>query len=649
MQKQTLLGIDTGGTFTDFVLLDRSTMSWRVHKVLSTPEAPQLAILRGIEELGLTLEVRRGEVDIVHGTTVATNAALEGKGARTAYITNQGLGDVLRIGRQTRAELYSLAPTRPVIPVDPGLTFELSVRVDANGQVIVDPTEQDLAALVAAIAQHQPEAIAINFLFSYLNPDHEIMVEGLFADDYFVSRSSEVLPEYKEFERGATTWVNSWLGPRIEKYLSALQADLAPAAIAIMQSSGLTIAAQLAARKSVNLLLSGPAGGLSAAKFIADTVDRSALLTFDMGGTSTDVALINGEIALTNSGNIAGIPIGVPMADIHTIGAGGGSIAFIDHGGLLQVGPESAGADPGPACYGRGGNRATVTDANLVLGYLDANTQLADGLVLDLPAAEQAVADLADQLGQSLHETAKGIITIANEHMTQALRVISIQQGHDPRAFSLVCFGGAGGLHVCDLADALEMTEIIVPIHSGVLSALGMLTTQPGRELVQTFQHLITDIDDDLIQSQLEHLAAKGEGELASEGVSDVARKDSLDLRYQGQTATLNVHYSGDLGQAATDFQELHQKQFGHKLQRGVELVNCRVHLEARQTLPELPEFSGGKKHSASSPVIERRDLVVNSTATGPCLVIDEHSTVRVTERWSYRLDRYGSLQLTKT
>ncbi len=650
MQKQTLLGIDTGGTFTDFVLLDRSTMSWQVHKVLSTPEAPQLAILKGIEDLGLTSRVRNGEVDIVHGTTVATNAALEGKGARTAYITNRGMKDILIIGRQTRAELYSLAPTKPAVPVDPELTFEVSARVDATGNVISALDENELAALTAEIRQKDPEAIAINLLFSYLNSEHEIAIENMLTGNYFVSRSSDILPEYKEYERGATTWVNSWLGPRIENYLNALQADLAPAAIAIMQSSGLTIAAELAARKSVNLLLSGPAGGLSAAKYIADTMDRGRLLTFDMGGTSTDVALINGDIALTNSGRIANIPIGVPMADIHTIGAGGGSIAFIDAGGLLRVGPESAGADPGPACYGKGGKRPTVTDANLVLGYFDRNTQLADGLSLDFAAAEAAIATLSKQLQQSVKQTALGIIAIANEHMTQALRVISIQRGHDPRAFSLVCFGGAGGLHVCDLADALDMTEVIVPIHSGVLSALGMLTTQPGRELVQTTQHAIVDIDDAFVTEHLAVLAKKGTIELNSEGVNEIVRKDSLDLRYQGQTATLNLAYDGNLQNSVLAFHDAHKKQFGHQLDRGVELLNCRVHLEGTEVLPILPAFEETVQPSLSGgKILPRQSLPVGAVMQGPCLVVDDHATIRVTENWQFSLDQIGNLILTRS
>lgn len=649
MQKQTLLGIDTGGTFTDFVFLDTAQNAWRVHKVLSTPSAPQDAIIRGIEELGLTEQVKRGNVSIVHGTTVATNAALEGKGAKTAYITNLGMKDVIRIGRQTRADLYSLTPGKRSVPIDPSLLFELGTRTDANGLSLKSASESELQHLKNEVVASNPDAIAINLLFSFLDPEPEKQIEALFSEDYFVSRSSEILPEYREYERGATTWVNSWLGPRIKTYMDALRRQLENAPIAIMQSSGLTIDASLAARRAVNLLLSGPAGGLSAAKYISETIQRNQLLTFDMGGTSTDVALIDGDLTLTSEGEIAGIPIGIPMADIHTIGAGGGSIAYIDSGGLLKVGPESAGADPGPACYGQGGTKPTVTDANLVLGNLRASSQLADDLTLDLDAAENAIETLAVQLNQTVTETAKGIIAIANEHMVQALRVISIQKGHDPRQFSLVCFGGAGGLHVCDIADALDMREIIVPINSGVLSALGMLTTHPGRELSQTVQVLLNEIAEKDIQSTLDQISKQGNDELRAEGVLTSSRRNSLELRYQGQTSTLSVDYIGDSQSAAAAFELAHEKQFGHKLNRQIELLNCRVHLEAVDALPELP-LAETISDSENTPenTFRRAALPIDQKRRGPSLILDDHATVHVTQSWRFKKDQFGHLILSK-
>lgn len=656
MTKKTLLGIDTGGTFTDFVCIPLSAnqKDWRVHKVLSTPEQPQLAILKGIEDLGLTQAVKSGNVILIHGTTVATNATLEGKGVRTAYITNRGLKDVLLIGRQTRPDLYDLTPKFNRFPVDPELMLEVSARVDAKGEMISDFAAGELDALEAHIDRLQPESIAINLLFSFQNPTPEIQLEQRFAGRYFVSRSSDILPEYREYERGVTTWVNGWIGPLIRSYLSALQEALAPAPVSIMQSNGLTIAASQAAYRAVNLLLSGPAGGLAAAQYIGQRTGRTQLMTFDMGGTSTDVALIEKHFMLTNSGTIAGMPIGVPMADIHTIGAGGGSIAYIDAGGLLRVGPESAGASPGPACYGKGGEQPTVTDANLVLGRLSAARPLADGLKLDVDAAKAAIGHLARALDQSIDIVAMGIIDIANEHMSQALRVISIQQGHDPRTFTLMCFGGAGGLHLCDLAESLEMTSAIVPIHGGVLSALGMLTAQPGRELARTLQRKTTEMATEDLTSALNSLAEQGRQQLAEEGVTDITRRDSLDLRYQGQTFTLNLPFEGDLTTMATEFHRAHKRLYGHEMARPIEILNGRVHLEATQTPPELPALGLPSSEMDVSDfqgvsIFSRRALGAGDTGEGPAIVTEDHSTTFIKSGWQFTTDELGNLLLEMT
>ncbi|MGI9322435.1 MAG: hydantoinase/oxoprolinase family protein, partial [Pseudomonadales bacterium] len=435
--------------------------------------------------------VGRGLVNIIHGTTVATNATLEGKGVRTAYITNKGMKDVLSIGRQTRLELYNLAVTKKTITPEEDLLFEVDVRCAADGAVIKELDASELAALTEEVRRAEPEAIAVNLLFSFVNDEHERLIEAALAKDFFVSRSSAVLPEYREYERGVATWVNAWLGPIINDYLLALSKSLEPSQVAIMQSSGLTIAAAQAAGKAVNLLLSGPAGGLAAAQMLARLTGKSQLMTFDMGGTSTDVSLLQDGIRLSSENHIAGLPIAIPMADIHTIGAGGGSIAYVDEGGLLQVGPHSAGADPGPACYGLGGKDATVTDANLLLGRLNPDAFLRGEMALDMDAANAAVNRVAQQLGLTIQETAQGIVDIASELMAQALRVISIERGHDPRDYTLVCFGGAGGMHLCQLAETLEITEAIVPVHAGVLSALGMLATKPGREMTRTHRMLL--------------------------------------------------------------------------------------------------------------------------------------------------------------
>ena len=664
------LGIDTGGTFTDFVLREAATV--RVHKVLSTPGAPQDAILTGIKEMGLQARVAAGQVMIIHGTTVATNAALEGKGVRTAYITNKGLKDVLLIGRQTRQQLYQLTPTKPKTPFDEQLMLEVNTRLDAQGKLIEPLTVTDLDNLERQIAILQPESIAINLLFSFLDPEQELQIEARFCDAYFVSRSSLVLPEHREYERGMTTWLNAWIGPLIKSYLVSLSTALAPSNLAIMQSSGLTISAKVAADRAVNLLLSGPAGGLAAALAIGHQIRQPRLMTFDMGGTSTDVALLEGEIRLTNQGKIANYPVAVPMADIHTIGAGGGSIAFVDAGGMLQVGPASAGAHPGPACYGRGGTAPTVTDANLVLGRLRSDAFLGGRMQLDTPAAVRALQPLADQLQISVTDLALGIIRIANESMIQALRIISIQQGHDPRDFQLMSFGGAGGLHICDLADALDVREAIVPLNSGVLSALGMLAAQPGREVVKTHQGILDELDDSALTARLDALLTIAQQELKDEGIVNTQHQYHLDLRYLGQTFSIAVAYR-TIAAAIADFHAMHLRLYGHALDKAVELVNLRVHVEAvRQPfrLPPTTQTSTEKNGHSNLidgdnvcgdvfgdlvgevdpvPIYQRDMLAATCLLTGPALITEDHTTVFLKSGWRASKDELGNLKLTRS
>jgi N-methylhydantoinase A len=664
------LGIDTGGTFTDFVLREAATV--RVHKVLSTPGAPQDAILTGIKEMGLQARVAAGQVMIIHGTTVATNAALEGKGVRTAYITNKGLKDVLLIGRQTRQQLYQLTPTKPKTPFDEQLMLEVNTRLDAQGKLIEPLTVTDLDNLERQIAILQPESIAINLLFSFLDPEQELQIEARFCDAYFVSRSSLVLPEHREYERGMTTWLNAWIGPLIKSYLVSLSTALAPSNLAIMQSSGLTISAKVAADRAVNLLLSGPAGGLAAALAIGHQIRQPRLMTFDMGGTSTDVALLEGEIRLTNQGKIANYPVAVPMADIHTIGAGGGSIAFVDAGGMLQVGPASAGAHPGPACYGRGGTAPTVTDANLVLGRLRSDAFLGGRMQLDTTAAVRALQPLADQLQISVTDLALGIIRIANESMIQALRIISIQQGHDPRDFQLMSFGGAGGLHICDLADALDVREAIVPLNSGVLSALGMLAAQPGREVVKTHRGILDELDDSALTARLDALLTIAQQELKDEGIVNTQHQYHLDLRYLGQTFSIAVAYR-TIAAAIADFHAMHLRLYGHALDKAVELVNLRVHVEAvRQPfrLPPTTQTTTEKNGHSNLidgdnvcgdvfgdlvgevdpvPIYQRNMLAATCLLTGPALITEDHTTVFLKSGWRASKDELGNLKLTRS
>ena len=655
----TLLGIDTGGTFTDFILYRDGSLV--THKVLSTPKAPELAILQGIKELGLS----DSDLTIVHGSTVATNAVLEGKGVSTAYITNHGLGDVLSIGRQTRRELYNLQPEKISPPVAKEYCLETGGRLSATGEVIEPLNQQKLDVLVEQLKKLSPKAVAINLLFSYLDDDAEKQIAEVIPEGIFVSRSSEVLAEYKEYERGIATWLNSYVGPLVQGYLQRLQNALPNASIAVMQSAGGTIAAELAGQQAVHMLLSGPAGGLAAAKYMGDVTSQQRLLTFDMGGTSTDVAMIDGELQLSNEGEIAGYPVAIPMVDMHTIGAGGGSIASIDAGGLLQVGPESAGADPGPACYGNANDvknmAATVTDANLVLGRLRADAFLGGGMKLDVNAAQQAINPIADKLKLSIEDAAAGIISIANEHMAHALRVMSVQRGINPRELSLVSFGGAGGLHVCALADALTIEKAMVPRYAGVLSALGMLVAPRARELSKTFNSLLSKLSNDEIQQRFALLYQQGLSELKEEGVveKDIVAEYSLDCRYRGQSYFLNVKWL-DTQTAADDFQKLHTKRYGHQLELDVELVNLRVSLKSKATEIRLPEIEEKKVAAKENniarlhgiekdvPIFNRDDLLSGEKINGPALITETVSTTYLAPGWACEVDKSACLLLKK-
>ncbi|MCP8900434.1 hydantoinase/oxoprolinase family protein [Gilvimarinus xylanilyticus] len=655
-----LLGVDTGGTFTDFVLLDGQQL--RVHKRLSTPDAPERAILEGIEAMGLSDTARAGHLLVVHGSTVATNAALERKGVPTLYVTNRGLADVLSIGRQTREELYNLTPVPRETPVPVQNCVEVDARLGADGSRLTALTEADIQRLQQAIAERRPEAVAINLLYSFMDDSDEKALQAACPESVFVSRSSFVLPEYGEYERGMATWLNAYLGPKVQGYLHRLAAGVAPSPLGVMQSSGGTIDAAQAAQRAVNLLLSGPAGGLAAAQYLAQTLgdDQSPekLLTFDMGGTSTDVALIDGALTLTNQGKLGPYPVAVPMVDMHTIGAGGGSIAQVDDGGLLQVGPESAGASPGPACYGRGGKQATVTDANAFLGRLHPDYFLGGEMALDTDSAQRAVNDLAQTLNLPPHEAALGIIRLANEHMAAALRVISVQRGHNPADFRLCCFGGAGGLHVCALADALGMSRALVPVHGGVLSALGMLVAKPERQLSRSLQIPLAHCNPEQLREQYCQLSEAGRAQLQAEGIAacDISESPSLDLRYLGQSFTLNLPYT-HLAEAGEAFHRAHEARYGHRLNIDIELVNLRLKCEAPGRSVELPTVAPGSAQPlhtltlaevGQTPVYRRTDLGADTTLNGPALIVEQVSTTLLEPGWTLKVDALGNLLLNK-
>jgi len=653
----TLLGIDTGGTFTDFVLFEGGRL--RIHKVLSTPEAPERAILQGIAELGLGAGASPSDLTIVHGSTVATNAVLEGKGVATVFITNRGFGDMLALGRQTRTALYDLQPPPRPAPVPPDHCLETGGRLGADGTIIEPLTESDLAELAERVAALAPRAVAINLLFSYLDDSLEQRIAAAMPGGLFVSRSSAVLPEFREYERGVTTWLNAWVGPLVEGYLGRLQGGVPKARVSVMQSAGGTVAAEQAGAQAVNMLLSGPAGGLAGAGFVGRASGSHRLLSFDMGGTSTDVALLEGEVQLTTEGTIGGYPVAVPMVDMHTIGAGGGSIASVDVGGLLQVGPASAGADPGPACYGRGGREPTVTDANLVLGRLRADAFLGGGMALDTLAAERVVGGIGETLGLDPAQAALGIVRLANEHMARALRVMSVQRGIDPRGLTLASFGGAGGLHVCALAEALGMHEALVPVHAGVLSALGMLVAPRARHLSRTVNAPLEELPVATINARFDELIERGGRSLEDEGVSrgDIEQVLSLDLRYRGQSYFLNVPWEGPQ-LSAQHFHDLHERRYGHRLDLPVELVNVRAELRAAAPAVALEPLASGEAapigevalvgNEARAPVYSRAMLGAGQCVRGPALITETVSTTYLAPGWRARVDAVGNLQLRR-
>ncbi|MFQ5890471.1 MAG: hydantoinase/oxoprolinase family protein, partial [Gemmatimonadota bacterium] len=539
------VAVDIGGTFTDFVLFDERTGELRTFKRFSTPGDPAEAVLHGLSELS------GGEPpSVVHGSTVATNALLERRGARTALVVTEGFRDLLTIGRQNRASIYDLAARRPRPLIQADLCFEVTERVTHEGRALIPLEAGELPRLVEKLRACGAESVAVSLLFSFLLPDHERAVaETLRAGGFAVSASSEILPEFREYERTSTTAVNAYLSPVVDRYVGRLESSLRARDLRIMQSNGGSTRAVTARSQAVRSLLSGPAGGVVGALHVARLGGHERVISFDMGGTSTDVSLADGGVRLTSEGEIDGIPIRVPIIDIHTVGAGGGSIARVDAAGALRVGPRSAGAEPGPICYGRGGTLPTITDANLVLGRLAADRFLGGEFRLDAEAARAALEKLGREAGVAARDgldlarvAALGVIRVANAGMERALRRVSVERGHDPADFVLVSFGGAGGLHACELARALGAATVMVPRGASTLSAFGMLVAHVVRDYVQTVM-LPGETPHGRLVDLVAPLAELGAREIAREGVpaEEIAVYRELDVRYVGQSYELTV------------------------------------------------------------------------------------------------------------
>jgi len=653
-----VVGVDTGGTFTDFYL--PSSAGVNTLKVLSTPDDPGRAILQGLTQLGL---MDRPCV-IIHGTTVGTNAVLEGKGARVHYVTSQGFGDVLALGRQQRQQVYALHPEPRANPVAAEDCLEINARLDAQGAWLSCPSETELAHLAQQLSS--AEAVAINLIHGWCAPEAEALLAQQAPESAYVAMSHTVLAEAGEYERGIATWLQASTGPVLSRYLDKLRAALAQADLRVMQSDGLTLAAAQAAERAVRLLLSGPAGGTAAAADLAQRYGIDQLLTFDMGGTSSDVALVEGQPVLTQAATMGPWPVAVPMVDIHTIGAGGGSLVSVDSGGLMQVGPESAGALPGPACYGRGGQRATVTDAHVVLGRIPEHIALAGDLPLDREAAVAAVQTVADAMELSLEAAAEGVIRLANEQMSRALRVVSADRGRNPADCVLLSFGGAGGLHACELADLLGIRQVMIAPHAGVLSAMGMTVARPGRRQVRSVLELLSAVDKNKLSTDFSTLSRHSAQELMAEGVAeaDIQHRYVLGLRYQGQKSVLSVVWQQQrLTECLAEFAELHQSRYGYTLERAVELAEIEVISQvnagaskAQQVSPltqswPKAEACGvtplGQQHLMSCANYRRESLNEKRVA-GPAIVIGIDTTLYIPKHWNGAQDEHGVLMLQR-
>ena len=655
MTPAPVVGVDIGGTFTDFVVLRDGHLA--IHKVPSTPADPSDAFLAGLREL----EIGSG-ASYVHGSTVATNAVLERTGACAALLATAGFRDVLELGRQTRLKLYALHPTKPEPLIPRSRCFDIPERVDPRGGTVLPLDEAAARAALDAAVDAGAESVAVVFLFSFANADHERRVgEMAAARGLQVSLSCEILPEYREYERASTTAMNAYVAPLMTRYLSRLDRrlkELGALRLRIMQSNGGVISAETACREAVRTVLSGPAGGVVGAWKTGSVAGFPRLIAFDMGGTSTDVSLIDGVPAPTSDGAIAGLPVRVPMLDIHTIGAGGGSIARIDAGGGLKVGPESAGADPGPAAYGRA-LLPTVTDAALVLGRMDAAAFLGGRMSVDPERSAEAVRTLAGQLELTLEAMALGILRIARAQMAMAIRKVSVERGYDPRDFCLVAFGGGGPLHACELAGEVGVGAVLVPRHPGTLSALGMLMSDVQMEFSRT---MIRPVGEDAteLDARFDELERAARSALDVEGVPpDRVRLERwLDMRYRGQSYELGIQVETLQAEALIDgFTTAYRRRFGYTNEGApCEVVTLRVRAVGRVDTPVLPHTPVEVRpapeprslrpiHTGEAwencPIFDRAALLPGHRVRGPSLILQEDATTWIPLSWAGEVDAW--------
>ncbi|HEY8773720.1 MAG TPA: hydantoinase/oxoprolinase family protein [Gaiellaceae bacterium] len=679
-----VVGVDIGGTFTDFMLYDTESGAVYVHKVRSTPDDPGRALVSGLLELCGDAGIAPADVGAVfHGTTVATNAVLEHRGAEAGMVTTKGFRDVVHIGRHQRPQHYSIMQdipwqARPF--VKRRHRHVVSERIaPPTGEVLEALDEDEVRAAARALKEAGVESVAVCFLFSYLNPAHERRAAEIVAEEIpgaFVTSSADIFPQFREFERFTTACMNAFVGPSTGRYLERLSGALArervPGKLHVMMSNGGVASVETAAQKPVTLLLSGPAAGVLGGLWAGETTGRKRLITFDVGGTSADIGIVTERGISEASARdtwVAGYPLLVPMIDVHTIGAGGGSIAYVDEGGAFRVGPRSAGASPGPASYGQGGEEPTLTDANVVLGRIDPDRFLGGEMKLERELAVAAVQRLADQLGLGLLEAAEGIVTIANANMSSAIRSRTVQKGHDPREFALVAFGGGGPTQAAEVAESLEIPEVIVPPYPGITSAMGLLTSDLKYDQMRTVFMIEGAIDADRLNDELAATADELRTRLHEDGVvhEEIEIAAGLDCRYVGQGYELRIPLPGGrfTPEALEEFHRLHEQEYGHAFRDPIEIVNLRVTgYGKRPRVERLPAPTNGgdpvlgegesvfRRNGSLTPYptryYERWLLPVGESFDGPAVVFQRDTTTVVPPGWKAGADASGSLILSR-
>jgi N-methylhydantoinase A len=664
------IAVDSGGTFTDCVYVRDGRLA--IRKVLSQPKNPAAAIAEALTQCRAERELPgREPLDLVCGTTVGTNALLERRGGKVALVTTAGFEDVLEIGRQARPKLYDFFVVKPEPLVPAARRIGAKERLAADGAEVTPLTARELRRVLRRVQRTRADAVAVCFLFSFRNPRHEKQVaRTLRAAGYLVSASHEILPEFREFERTSTTVINAYLAPVMSRYLGETRRRAQEmwrggrTLVRVMQSNGGIISAEQAAREPVRTILSGPAGGVIGAQYGASLAGLANVITFDMGGTSTDVALLGSGLGTTTESIVAELPVAVPMLEIHTVGAGGGSIARIDQGGALRVGPESAGADPGPACYGRG-EKPTVTDAHAVLGHFGARGLLGGDFPLDTERARQQL-ERHRAAFRTVEEFAEGILQVTNAVMEKAVRVISVERGYDPRDYTLVAFGGAGGLHACDLAGALEMRGVLLPCFPGGLSALGILRADVVKDVSRTVLLPVVSPEKARVElrARFRPLQHDGIRALVREGFrrAQIRVEPWLDLRYIGQAYELRVPAAGDFVGA---FHRAHEQRYGYAdAARCVEVVNVRCRVTGKAPKPDLAKIARAT-HSGRPPLagelrcvfngraqatkwINREELRAGHVFAGPAVITEYSATTLVPPGWMARVDAYGQIFLAR-